>query len=103
MLVSKGYDKDEIISFKLVNGDEIIARLVDQDDENFIIYKPCTIVPSQQGLGLVQSLFTGDLNNNISLDKSHVMMTALTIKDVQSHYIKTTTGIEPVTSGGIIT
>jgi hypothetical protein len=31
------------------------------------------------------------------------MMHAPTVKDVQNHYIKTTTGIEPVSAGGIIT
>jgi hypothetical protein len=31
------------------------------------------------------------------------MMHAPTVKDVQNHYIKTTTGIEPVGAGGIIT
>ena len=65
--------------------------------------KPCTVMPSQQGLGLLQSLFTSDLNKSIRLEKRHVMMHAPTINDVQNHYIKTTTGIEPVSKGGIIT
>jgi hypothetical protein len=60
-------------------------------------------MPSQQGLGLLQSLFTSDLNKSIRLEKRHVMMHAPTVKDVQNHYIKTTTGIEPVGAGGIIT
>jgi hypothetical protein len=51
----------------------------------------------------MQSLFTSDLNKNIRLSKNHVMMHSPTVKDVENHYIKTTTGIEPVTAGGIIT
>lgn len=103
MLVTNKYDKDTIVSFKLVNGDEIVAKIVDEDDTTFTISKPTTVMPSQQGLGLMQSLFTSDLNKTIKLNKSHVMLHAPTIKDVENHYIKTTTGIETVTKGGIIT
>ena len=103
MLVTNNYEKDDIVSFKIVNGDEIVAKIVEEIDDAFTIIKPCTVMPSQQGLGLIQSLFTSDLNKSIRLEKRHVMMHAPTVKDVQNHYIKTTTGNEPVSSGGIIT
>lgn len=103
MLEKQGYAKDTIVTFKIVNGDEIVAKVSEETASAFTINKPCTVMPSQQGLGLMQSLFTSDLNKSISLQKSHVMMHSPTVEDVRNHYIKTTTGIEPVTSGGIIT
>ena len=103
MLVTNKYDKDDIVTFKIVNGDEIVAKIVEEQDNAFIIVKPTTVMPSQQGIGLMQSLFTSDLSKNITLDKKHVMMHSPTVKDVQNHYIKTTTGIEPVSNSGIIT
>jgi hypothetical protein len=103
MLVTNKYEKDDIVSFKIVNGDEIIAKILEESDDAFTVIKPCTVMPSQQGLGLLQSLFTSDLNKSIRLEKRHVMMHAPTIKDMQNHYIKTTTGIEPVSAGSIIT
>jgi hypothetical protein len=103
MLEKQGYNKDAIVTFKLVNGDEIIAKVIEETATGFTVSKPCTIMPSQQGIGLIQSMFTSDLNKSIHLDKQHVMMHAPTMDDVKNHYIKTTTGIEPVTAGGIIT
>lgn len=103
MIQNKQYEKDSIVSFKLVNGDEIVAKIVEETDTAYVISKPCTVMPSQQGLGLLQSLFTGDLNKSITLAKSHVMLYSATIKDIENHYIQTTTGIEPVSAGGIIT
>jgi len=103
MLVINKYAEDDIVTFKIVNGDEIVAKIVEESDDAFTVIKPCTVMPSQQGLGLLQSLFTSDLNKSIRLEKRHVMMHAPTVKDVQNHYIKTTTGIEPVSKGGIIT
>ena len=103
MLVTNKYEKDTIVSFKIVNGDEIVAKVVEETDDGYVITKPTTVMPSQQGLGLLQSLFTSDLNKSITLSKTHVMMHAPTVEDVRNHYIKTTTGIEPVSAGGIIT
>ena len=103
MLVSKKYSQGDIISFKVVTGDEIVARIVNDDDASFQIEKPCTVMPSPQGIGLIQSLFTADADKNITLDKQHVIMNAPSIDAMQKHYIKTTTGIEPVTRGSIIT
>lgn len=102
MLVTKKYQQDDIVSFKLVNGDEIVAKIIEESDDAYQVSKPCTVIPSQQGLGLMQSLFTSDLNSTITLDKKHVMMSAKTVKDVENHYIRTTTGIEPVDAGAII-
>lgn len=104
MLVTNNkYAEDDIVTFKIVNGDELVAKVVEETDDAFVVSKPCTVMPSQQGLGLLQSLFTSDLNKSIRLEKRHVMMHAPTIQDVQNHYIRTTTGIEPVSAGGIIT
>lgn len=103
MLQTLNYKKDDIVSFKLVNGDEIIAKIVEEVNGNFVVNKPCTVMPSPQGLGLIQSLFTSDLNKNVTIDKSHIMIHSITVEAVKNHYIQTTTGIEPATSGGIIT
>jgi hypothetical protein len=90
------------VCFKLV-GEEIVAKLVEVTADSYVLSKPCTVVPSNQGLGLMQSLISADINTNITLNKSHVVMTAPVITDIENHYIRTTTGIQPATKGGIIT
>ena len=103
MIEKTGYAKDTVVSFKIVNGDEIVAKVVEETHDSFIVSKPTTVMPSQKGLGLIQSLFTSDVNKSIQLDKRHVMMHSPTVKDVEDYYIQTTTGIQPVSAGGIIT
>ena len=102
MLINKGYSAGDIVCFKLV-GEEVVAKIVEETADSYIVSKPCTVVPSQQGLGLMQSVISADINNNITLNKSHVVMTAPVIKDIENHYIRTTTGIQPASKGGIIT
>jgi hypothetical protein len=102
MLVNKVYDSGDIVAFKLVNGDEIVAKVVSEDMISFKVNRPCTIVPSPQGLGLMQSMFSSDINKDIELRKEHVMMHAPVIKQMSDHYFQTTTGIQPVTKGSLI-
>ena len=96
MLVNKSnYEINDIISFKLVNGDEIVAKLVAETSDLYLISKPTTVVPSGQGIALMQALFTAEIGRNLSLQKSHVMMHTNTAPDVMSYYIQLTTGIKP--------
>jgi hypothetical protein len=102
MLVTKVYQAGDIVSFKLITGDEVVAKVVDAGTLGFEVSKPCTVMPGAQGIGLIQSLFTADADVNVVLNKDHVIMHAPAIDAMQKHYIKTTTGIEPVTRGSIV-
>ena len=99
MLIQKGYQAGDVVCFKVVNGDEIVAKIVEVLDDGFVVNRPCTVIPSPQGLGLMQSLISADINNNITLNKAHVIMHSSVISDIENHYIRTTTGIQPVKSG----
>jgi hypothetical protein len=104
MLVNKSrVSEGDIVAFKVVNGDEIVGKLVHEDADSFEIDRPCTVVPSQQGIGLIQSMFTADPKISISISKTHVFMHAPVIPQMESHYITTTTGIQQMTKGSIIT
>ena len=102
MLINRGYTSGDVVCFKISNGDEIVAKLVEETDSGFTVSKPCVLIPSQQGLGLMQSLICADINSNITLKYDHVIMHGHVITDIENHYIRTTTGIQP-TKSGIIT
>jgi hypothetical protein len=96
MLINKGYSSGDVVSFKLVNGDEIVAKIIEHNSSgDFTITKPCTIIPGPQGgLGMVQSMFSGDINNDVALKSEHVMLHSRTTAEIEKHYLKTTTGIQ---------
>ena len=103
MLVSnQKYANGDVVSFKMVTGDEIIAKVLEQTDEGFSVSAPCTVMPSQQGLGLMQSLFSAKEDVKIFLSKNHVMFHAESIEQMRVHYIKTTTGVDVIAKPGII-
>lgn len=102
MLISKGYDAGDIVSFKLSNGDEIVARVKEEKPDAFVVTKPCTVLPSPKGMGLIQSLFTATGEGEIPISKHHVIMHSATVKDVKDYYVEVTTGIKPVSSSIVV-
>ena len=103
MLVSnQKYAAGDVVSFKIVNGDEIVAKIVEETDAGFTVSAPCTVMPSQKGLGLMQSLFSAKEDCRVFLSRQHVMFYAESLEEMKAHYLKTTTGIEIQPKPGII-
>lgn len=98
MLISPStIDIGDVATFKLVNGDEIVAKVVEKHDDRVKIERPFVVIPNQQGLGIMPAMFSIDNSNGngkpIELLRQHVMMMALTSDAIRNHYIQTTTGI----------
>ena len=103
MLISNNaYAKGDIVAFKLVNGDEILGEFTEYSTAGWMLKKPCAIVPSPQGIGLVQYMFVGGMDKPMELQQQHVMMHAESIPEIRAHYIKTTTGIDTPPQSKII-
>ena len=103
MLISKtAYTAGDIVAFKLVNGDECVAKSIEVTPMEFVVSKPCTVVPSPKGIGMMQSLFTAELSKDVHLSASHVLMHAPVVKEIKDYYLQTTTGIATAPAGLVI-
>jgi hypothetical protein len=92
-------EKDLIYTIKIANGDEVVTKVVDIDEDgNYIISKPLTVVPGPQGIQMIMSLFTANPDKNYQLNKSQCSMIALSRDEVRDSYVEATTGIKPVTN-----
>jgi hypothetical protein len=103
MLVSnQKYASGDVVSFKLVNGDEVIAKVLEETVDGWSVAAPCTVMPSQQGLGLMQSLFSAKDDAKVFLNRTHIMFHAESLEQMRVHYIKTTTGVDVIPKQSII-
>ena len=73
LLSTKRYDDGDVVTLKLTNGDEIVAKIKQDSNEEFVVSKPCTVLPSAKGIGLVQSLFTAEIDTPIHISRHHVI------------------------------
>lgn len=96
MLIKKGYSANDIVTFKIMNGDELVASVVNEHDDHYVIAQPMSVVPSQQGIGLMQALFSIEPKSEVVLKKDHVMLHNKTIDAIADHYRELTTGIKTI-------
>lgn len=79
-------------------GEEIVAKITAFDSSTYTLSKPVAVVPGQQGIQLMNSLFTADPDSEVTVNISSVAMIAPVREDVGDSYLEATTGIKPVRS-----
>jgi hypothetical protein len=92
MLLSKPIQDGSVVSLKLVNGDEIIARYDGEDADTIKINRPLALTMGAQGLGMIPWLFLGD-TESFTLKREHVFVMVVSKKDAADQYMQGTTGI----------
>jgi len=89
-------DQNQVYTFKLNSGEELIARVEKQEfnAEWVTISDPVSVAPGPQGMGLVPSLFTADIKREIQLNINSISLYAYAEDAVKMKYIEATTGIK---------
>ena len=89
---------DKTYTLRMGYGEEMVTKIVGQTDDTYILSRPLAVVPGAQGIQLMNSLFTADPEQNVTINKSSVAMIAPVREDVGDSYLEATTGIKPVRS-----
>jgi hypothetical protein len=104
MLLEKSkYTESDIISFKLINGDEIIGKYVKEDMMSYSVNRPVMLAMTKGGPAMAPIMMTVNPDNDYTINKSAVMFNGVTVKEIAEQYIFQTTGIQPVSAGSIVT
>ena len=89
-------ETNTIYSFKLNTGEELVAKIVEINQDHLLIEHPIMTVLSPQGLQMMPGLFSANLDKSIRLNNSSWAMIAETREDVRNSWIQATTGITTV-------
>ena len=94
---------DQVYTLKIANGDEIVAKIVEQTDTTYTVARPLTVIPSPQGgINMMNSLFTAAPDKNVTINKQQVSAIAPSRDEVCDSYLEATTGIKPVRNSKIL-
>lgn len=93
MLISKGVAEGEVITLKLTSGEEIVAKLVAENQSYYQLNRPMVIAMGAKGPGLMPYLFTVSPNTDVKLQKSTVTVAEATDVAFAKQFLETTTGI----------
>jgi hypothetical protein len=80
MLIELNNKKGDIISIKLVTGEELVARFEEETDTNITV-------------GITQFMLTMDMNSKVTISKHNCLVIAPTRKEMSDQYIQGTTGL----------
>ena len=90
------FNINEVYSIKIANGDELVAKIVADDGDTITLASPLTVIPGPQGIQLMPSLFTAELDCFVTVNKTNISMVAESRQQVKDSYLESTTGIQTV-------
>jgi hypothetical protein len=84
----------DVISAKLISGEEIVAKLGEETDTTYEFQRPVSLAMGPQGPALTPYMITAAADKLvIVVDKSKVIAVVESQKEVADEYTRATTGI----------
>lgn len=96
MFINKGITPGGVVTIKTTAGEEIVAKLIEENPMAVTVSKPLCLTATKDGIGLVPFLFTTDPDAEVTINKNSIMVLAATVKDAADRYTEQTTGIKLV-------
>lgn len=93
MLIDKGITIGEVVTIKLTSGEELVAKLVEEQANTYKVSKPLVLSMNQKGMGMIPYLFTVNPDKDIKINKNTIVVIETTESDFANQYLSGTTGI----------
>lgn len=97
MLIEAPYKTGDIVSLKLITGEELIARLEKEEADKIQLSKPFALVPGQAGLGMMPWVLSVSPDSKITINMSTVILLHKTEEGISKQYVEQTTGLTMIT------
>jgi len=93
MLIEAPYATGDVVSVRLSSGEEIVGKLLDDNDKTIKLKQPLSAIMSEKGLAMLPFMLTVDPEKDLTVSKNQIVITAKSHKEVADHYLQSTTGI----------
>jgi hypothetical protein len=88
---------DDIIALKLVSGEEVIAKVVTNDETMLTVNKPLTLIHTPKGVAMSQYILMQDLTVPVSIDKEKIIVLTKANSIASDQYTQTLSSIKKPT------
>ena len=93
MFIDKGIAIGEIVTLKLTSGEELVAKLAEEQVMHYRLSYPMVIAMSPNGPALMPYLFTVDPSKEVRIAKGVVAVIEATDKSFADQFLQQTTEI----------
>lgn len=98
-MLKQEFKKDQVVCFKLSSGEEVIAKVKNEDNGVYTLTSARTLIAVQNGAGLAPIATMGDPDTELMLYQASVMFTYSPQKDIENKYIKEVSNIQVANAG----
>lgn len=103
MLAEKAFKVGEVVAFRIITGDEIIAEVLDCTDHTVSLKKPCTVGMGPDGkVGLTPAFILGHPDKPIVYQLGAIIATMTPRDDATASYQTFATGIALAAKPGVV-
>ncbi len=89
---------NDVVTIKLITGEEIIGKLTDMKDNSITLSKPVQLAITQKGMGFAPVCIGIDDASEFTFKNEHILFGAETRPELLDNYIRATTGIQLASS-----
>lgn len=93
MLIETKFKEGDVVTLKLLGGDEVVAKLVKVEDLVYTIKYPLIVMMAQNGFGMIPFMVTVEHSATHEIEMRNVVSIQKTHTEVSKQYIKQTTGL----------
>lgn len=93
MLIETPYKKGDVITVRLITGEEVVAGFLEETDAELTVDRPAVVFRSQDGMGLMPLLSTVEPTQKVRLRQGCVMLACKTNQEIASVYTQQVTGL----------
>lgn len=94
MIIETPYKTGDTITIKTTAGEELVARMIEEDNSTVTVKKPMALLASQQGVGLGPWTITINPEASIKINKHSCIVIHKTDEEMAKQYIENTSGLQ---------
>ena len=95
-------ENDKIVTIKMSTGEEVVAKIKEQDELTLTLDRPVVIMISQQGLAFGAFIPTMESVNGVAINKSAIVAIGPCLDKVSTEYANAVSPIKTVAKTGLI-
>jgi len=95
-------ENDKIVTIKMNTGEEVVAKIKDQDELTITLDRPVVIMISQQGLAFGAFIPTMESTNGVPINKSAIVAIGPSLDKVSTEYSNAVSPIKTVPKSPLI-
>lgn len=92
------YTAGDVISIRMVTGEEMVGKLVEETDDAYSFERPLALVQGPEGLGFSNPMITAVSKADYVIQKQHILMHSITREEFAKVYLESISGIKIATS-----